>query len=256
MRRAEIGGRREIVDDLRHDPRPIDRVDARQRRPVPKRPVVEHRFDQRLAVVEIPLDRNWIDIGLFGRRHLPLLYRRNLSLGKENEDIGAIATTKCLDRRAAGVAGSGADNGRALAAFFEHMIHQPGEQLHRDVLESQSRSVKQFQDPFAGAGLDQRGDGLVAKSCIGFADHGGEGVPIDFPADKRLQHDLRRFVERPTRESRNGFVGNVRPVFGKIKPSIGRKAGQQDITETQHRCRAAGTKIAHGEPFHRPNAAF
>ena len=53
-----------VVDDLRHHPRPVDRVDRRQLHPLAERGVVEHRLDEVLAVVERALDGDGVDVRL------------------------------------------------------------------------------------------------------------------------------------------------------------------------------------------------
>jgi len=41
----------EVVDNLRRDARPVDRVDRRQSHVGPEDRVIEHGFDQRLAII-------------------------------------------------------------------------------------------------------------------------------------------------------------------------------------------------------------
>ena len=69
MRRAERRRGGEIVDHLRDDARPVDRVDAGQPHPVAEGVMVEQAFHQRLAIVERALDRKRMDVGIRRGRH-------------------------------------------------------------------------------------------------------------------------------------------------------------------------------------------
>src|SRR5665811_860410 len=65
-------------------------------------------------------------------------------------------------------------DGGALASLTQHVVHQPGDQLHRQVLEGERRPVKQLQDEKAGAELRERRDRRMAESAVGLARHAGE----------------------------------------------------------------------------------
>ena len=74
VRRAERHRGGEVVDDLRDDARPVDRVDARQPHPVAEGVMVEQSLHERLAVVERAFDRDRVDVVVGGRRHHPALH--------------------------------------------------------------------------------------------------------------------------------------------------------------------------------------
>ena len=90
MRRAERHGGGEVIDDLRDDAGPVDRIDAGQPHAVAEARVVEHALHQRLAIVEGALDGDRVHVLLARRRHLPPLHRRDAAVGKEDEDVGAL----------------------------------------------------------------------------------------------------------------------------------------------------------------------
>ena len=69
----------------------------------------------------------------------------------ERDDVDLRAAAERLDRRAAGVARGRDHDGRALAALRQRVIHQPREELHREVLEGERRAVKQLEHEGAGA---------------------------------------------------------------------------------------------------------
>ena len=77
--------------------------------------VVEHAFDQRLAVVEGAAHGDRVHVLLRRRRHHAPLHVGDAALGKEDHDIDARGAAEGLDRRAASVAGGRADDGRARA---------------------------------------------------------------------------------------------------------------------------------------------
>src|SRR6185437_5919684 len=64
VRRAERRRGGEIIHRLRHDPRPVDRIDARQADAVAEGVVIEHRLHQRLTVVEGAFDGDGVDVGV------------------------------------------------------------------------------------------------------------------------------------------------------------------------------------------------
>src|SRR5690606_36972428 len=80
VRRAEGDGGSEVIDDLRQNPRPVDGVDSGKANAVAEGVVVEHGFDQRLAVVEIAFDRNGVHVRGPACGHLPLLNRGNTAM--------------------------------------------------------------------------------------------------------------------------------------------------------------------------------
>ncbi len=65
---------RDVVDDLRHHPRPVDRVDGRQAQFVAEGRVAEHRLDEILAVVEVAVDRDRVHVRAVDRGHLAALH--------------------------------------------------------------------------------------------------------------------------------------------------------------------------------------
>ena len=69
MRRAKRDRGGEVVDRLRDDARPVDRVDAGERDLVAEGMVIEQALHDRLAVVEGALDRERMDVVVLGRGH-------------------------------------------------------------------------------------------------------------------------------------------------------------------------------------------
>ena len=85
----------------------------------------------------------------------------------EDEDVDLGEAAERFDGGGAGVAGGRADDGRALAALLQHVVHHAAEQLHRQILEGERRAVEQFEHEEIVGDLRQRRDGAVAKAGIG-----------------------------------------------------------------------------------------
>ena len=152
--RAERDGGGEVVDDLGDDPGPVDRVDAGERQPVAEVAVVEQRLHHRLAVVEGALDGERMDVGRAGRRHLPLLDGRHPALGEEDEDVDVRSRPAKASIAAPPVSPEVAPTMVTRSPrSAEDMVHQPRQQLHRDVLEGERRAVEQLEHPLARADL-------------------------------------------------------------------------------------------------------
>ncbi len=76
----------------------------------------------------------------------------------EDEDVGGVAAAEGLDGGRAGVAGGRADDGGARAALGEDVIHHPGEELHRHVLEGERRG--------RGTARARSGSGAISTSGV------------------------------------------------------------------------------------------
>ena len=115
--RAERDRAGEVIDDLRGDARPVDRIDAREaaaRRESARS--LNRAFTMRLAIVERALDRERMDVRRVDRRHLPALHLRHAPMRVEDEDVDLIEALERLDRGAAGIARGRADDGGARAS--------------------------------------------------------------------------------------------------------------------------------------------
>ena len=107
----------------------------------------------------------------------------------ERDHVDPRAAAERLDRGAAGIARGRDHDGGAFAALRQHVIHQPREQLHREVLEGERRPVKQLQHERVGPKLRERRDRRMAESAVGLVRHAGEVGIRDRAADERA-HDL------------------------------------------------------------------
>ncbi len=202
--------------------------------------MIEHRFDDRLAVVEIALDRQGVDIGRLRGGHLALLHRRDLVVRKQDEDVGPVAAGEGLDRRAARVARGRADDRGALVAFGQHVIHQPRQHLHGDILERQRWPVEQFQHEFARPGLHQRTYGGVMERGIGLACDRRDLVLGDFAGNERRHDPACDLVIGPPAHGADVGRRELRPGLGQVEPAVARQPGHEHVGKAEDRGRSPG----------------
>ena len=206
MRRAQRHGGGEVIDRLRDDARPVDRIDAGQAHAVAEGVVIEHRLHQRLAIVEGAFDRERVHVFIRRRGHHAPLHLGNAAVREQHHHVDLGAAAERLDRGAAGVARSCDHDGGALAALTQHVVHQPRHQLHGEVLEGERRPVKQFEHEQARPELGERRGRRMAERAVGLARHAGEiglrrcrrrrrgGSPRPRPRRKACRQNRRSFA--------------------------------------------------------------
>ena len=236
----------DVVDDLRHHPRPVDGVHRRELQLVAEGEIVEHRLHQVLAIVEGAFDGDVEDVGGVNRGHLPPLHLGDAAIGMEDEDFRRRPAAEGLDRRRAGIARGRADDGDMLAALSQHMVVEPAEQLQRHILEGQGRPVEQLHQPGLAVELAQRRHGAMAEGGVAVSDDPREGIGLH-PAGDEGRHDAHG--QLGILQAAEGFqVGRrqARPGFRHIKPAVASQAREQDIIEGERRGGAPGADIAQG----------
>jgi len=127
--------------------------------------VIEHIFYACLGVVESTFQRDRVNILRFDRGHLAPLHVRYAAMRKKDEDIDLFQACKGFDRRGARITGGCANDGRPLTLCLENMVDELGEELHRQVLEGESRPVKQFKHKKIGIQLSQGVTAGAGSSC-------------------------------------------------------------------------------------------
>ena len=243
--RAERDRGGEIIDDLREDARPVDRVDAGEREFVAEGEIVEQRLHDVLAIVERAFDRDRVHARLVDRRHLPALHVGDAPVRIEDEDVGPRAAAEGLDRRRAGVARGRADDGRAPTAPRQRMVHQAPQPLHGEVLERQRRAVEQFEQEQIVVDLDQRRLGGVAEAAIGVLGHGLEIAGRRFAADEG-RDDARGGlgVGQPGQRA-DRVRRDLRERLGRIEAAVAGEAREHRVEKAERRRLAARRNIAH-----------
>ncbi len=244
---AERDGRRHIIDGLGQDTGPVDGIHTGEAHRVAEAVIVEQRLHDRLAVVEVALHGDVVNIRRQHRRHLPALHVADLAMRMQDEDRRMAAVAEGLDGSAAGIAGRGADDGGPPVMAGERPVHQPRQQLHGHVLEGQCRTMEEFQQPLIVVELLQGRHGGMAEGGIGFGDHG-------------LQLGLGNRARHERRENRKGHLfvalaaqaaeiagGELGPAGRDVEAAVTGKPGEQHFLEPEFRSLAPGGHITHAQ---------
>ena len=145
----------------------------------PEHFVGEHGLHEVLAVVERSLDGDVVDVRFVDGGHLPALHVTHPSRGVKHHDVEVAATDARRDRRRTGVARGGHHDRSPFATAGELVVHQPADELERDVLERQGRAVPELLHPQVVVELDNRAHVVVIEGrvCVGhrFAVDAGDG---------------------------------------------------------------------------------
>ena len=104
VRAAQHGGAGEIIDRLRHHPRPVDGIDARQAQTIAEAVVVEEALQDRLAIIEGAFQRDGVNVWRLHRGHLAALHVGDAPVRIHDEHIHLLEPTEGLDGGGAGVA--------------------------------------------------------------------------------------------------------------------------------------------------------
>ena len=173
----------EVIDDLRRDARPVDRIDGPDLVFLLELGVIGNRLDDILRVIKQPGDGDIEDVGVGQRIHLGALKGAHLAIRRKHEDLDVVLATHGVFGRRTGVAGGRAKDVDRLATLVEHVFEQIAEQLHGHVLEGQRRAVREFLRVQAVFQFGQRRNPGCVAAVAGVAiDIGGIGL-----ADQRLQ---------------------------------------------------------------------
>jgi hypothetical protein len=125
------------------------------------------------------------------------------------------------------------------------MIHQPRQQLHRDVLERQRRAVKQLQHELIGRRLIERRDSRMAEGRVSIIGHARQISIRDLATDEGPNHFRRNLGIGTTEKSGDRLRRQLRPGFRHIESAIARKPRQHDIAKAERRCLAPRRNILH-----------
>ena len=232
---------RHVVDDLGHHPRPVDRVHRRQLQLVSEVGVTEHRLHEVLAVVEVALDGDRVDIRAVDRGHLAALDVTGATGRIEDHDVDVLTVLDTVDRRRAGVAAGGTDDRDSLTTLGQHVVEHPTDQLQGDILERQRRAMEQLQQPLAFVDLHERHHRRVPERGVGLVAQFGQRVGGQVGGDVRCHHGGRDVgvVVDP------GQVGQRRPGRRNVQATVVGEPGQQHIREPQIGGPPACRQVAH-----------
>jgi hypothetical protein len=166
-------------------------------------------------------------------------------LRKQHDEVDLPAIAKRLDSRTAGVSGSRHDDGAPLTARGKRVIHQPRQELHRQIFEGERRTVEEFQQKRVDAELAERRHGRMTKIAIGLAGKPREIGRRNAVIDKRpddLNRNLGIGAAGKTRD-RRGI--EARPSVRHVKPAVAGKAGKHGFGKAERGRFASGRDILH-----------
>jgi hypothetical protein len=112
--RAERRRGGEVIDHLRDDARPVDRIDARKPHPVAKAWWLNRPFTSAWQSSKVPSTASACTLLSSGGRHHPPLHVGDAAVREQHKQIGPLAAAERLDRGAAGVARGRDHDGGAL----------------------------------------------------------------------------------------------------------------------------------------------
>jgi hypothetical protein len=242
---AERHGGGEVVDRLGDDAGEVDRIDARQVHGLPQGRVLEGLLHQRLAVVEVALNGDARDVVLGRGGHEPALDLGDPPFGEEGDHLDALAAAEGFDRRPAGVARSGAEDGLRAALTGQEALVQPRQQLHGDILERQARPVEQLGQEHAGRQLGQRHDRRVGEAGVGLLAHLQRFVGGQLLAGELAEHGGGHLGVGPPGKAGDLLAGEARPFLRHIETAVGSQPAQHRIQETDRRGPAPRRDVPH-----------
>ena len=120
------------------------------------------------------------------------------------------------------------------------MVHQPGQQLHRQILERQRRPVEKFQHEAAGRDLHERRDRGMAEARVGIPRHRREGIAPDLAAGEWMDDLDRDLGIGPPGQPRDRVMRDLRPHVRHIEPAVAGETGENHVLEAESRSFAAG----------------
>ena len=215
--------------------------------------VAEHGLDDILAVVERSSNGNIIDIGCLDRRHLPPLHPGDAPLGMQDADAHVATPGAGMNGGGTGVAGRCADDGDLVAATFENTLEHPPEKLEGEILEGQSRPVKQFEDPCVMTDLPQGCCRRMGETGIGLVCHFQQFIQGETALGKGGKNPGRGLrIAQPAQGARV----DLRPALGHEQATIFGEAGQQHIFKGSSPAAAAGAAIVNHDRTDIPGTAI
>ncbi len=214
--------------------------------------MIEQALHDRLAVVEGAVDGERMHVGAARRGHHAPLHVRDAPVREQDDDVDLGAVAERLDGGAAGIARGRDHDGPAFAARRQHVVHQPRQKLHRQILEGERRPVEQLERELVHAELHQRRHGGMAESAIGLARHAGEVGLGDRIAGKAADHLDGDFGIGPAGESADRLRLEPRPGLGHVEAAVAGQAREHHLGEAERGGLSPGRDVLHADPV--PNA--
>ncbi len=116
---------------------------------------------------------------------------------------------------------------------MQHVIHQPGDELHRQILEGERRPVEQLEHEQAVAELHQRRGRRMAEGAVGLLRRAGEIGLGDRIADEGPDHLERDLGIRPSGKAGDGLGVERGPALGHVKAAVARQAREHHLDKIE-----------------------
>ena len=155
----------DVVNHLGQYPRPVDGVDRPQAVLFFEIDIVKDGLNNGLPVVKSAADGNIKHIGVGDRGHLQLLDGADPFVRMEDEDVDLLLAAHPIDRSAAGISRSGADDIHDRIIFLEQIFKEIAKKLQGDILEGKGRPMKELKDMEVPV-VNQGGDLRVLKCGV------------------------------------------------------------------------------------------
>ena len=185
-----------------------------------------------------------VNVGGRRRRHHASLHVGDAAVREQDDDVDLIAVAERFDGGAAGIARGRDHDGPALAAAGQHMVHQPRQELHRQILEGERRTVEQLERKRIDAELGQRRDRRMAEIAVGLARHAGEVGLADGILGETPDHLDGDFGIGSAGEAEDGLAVEPRPGFRHVEAAIAREAREHHVGEAEQWGLASGGDMA------------
>ena len=236
----------EIVDDLRRDARPVDRIDRAETMAFLERSIAGNGLDQVLAIVEHTIDRHVEDIGVGERIHLRGLKRTHPAAGREHEHVDAALAPERVLGRGARIARGRTQYVERRALPCQDVLEELPEELQRDVLERQRRSVGDVQQMQSRLERGERRDLVAPEDVrrIGAIHDRLEVRRRDVVGVARDDRERQVAIgQRPQARQVRWREDRIR--LGHGQPAVRREALEEDCRERSRRHAATRADIAH-----------
>ena len=142
----------EIINDLRHQPAPVDGIGRRQLYTLDGQLFIEglvskDLLDATLRIVEITTDSRNIDVAAFLRQHLQLLDPADTAFRIEYHDPNLRHIAEAFQCCLAGITGRSNEDQyiRCFPGLLQRCTHELRQQLQRHVLEGTRRAMPKLQ---------------------------------------------------------------------------------------------------------------
>jgi hypothetical protein len=207
--------------------------------------MIEHALHDRLTIIEGAFDGDRIDVSGLRRRHQAPLHVGDAAFREQDDQIDLAALAERLDSGAAGIPRSRRHDRAPFAARGQHVVHQPRQKLHRQVLEGERRPVKQLERERVHAELHERRDRGMTKIAVSLARHAGEVGLADRIVGKTPDHLPGHFRIGAAGERHDRLRLDPRPGLRHVEAAVAGETRKHGLGEAERRGLAPGGDVTH-----------